>query len=332
MPELSYNSNRGDSVEELFQALYLLQRLPECEEEAESIATKLHEEMQQFPVKKKKGEYPKRQTGFYHYYPNGVMELRTTSYSRPSYKVILPGWEEEIKAIKKKEETLSLTFLKDLSPIWYAQIMQYQKRSWSIQKHDKTTVQDALAKYELIANLPDEERVLAGYEEFKEDLAAQIRKTTSIFNLERARNKITNIRDKEPKSYPDHFFFLNDIHCELLIHAIEKDTKIGYQGSIWTDNIQEALVSIYNDTEEKAFIRFKDSSHFVEERWDYTDNDEHKPHWSRTRHHVFEVSQEDFVEHYIPQLEELDKKHLKLLKRFGLVIEPKQEVEEEVVS
>lgn len=336
---LDFDEYATNNVEPMFKALYYLQRTPGCDEEAAALSLKLSEEFKKFPEKADSKGRSCIIVGGFKYYDSGRTILTSADY----YHVMLPSWEpasqtgaEAQKPAKKKNP--SYAYMKKINPIWYAQLMRYKKRNFSVTSDEKIRYEELLEKKRIYdEELSDEEKEMIRDDKIiwrLEDHASAIHK---LFELNHwAMNLYYNSRrtwDEETRQYvyddevtvPTSFFFLTDTECEALCRAIEADGigQRSYSHGSYTEHLSAVLKDILKkpSKDRKWIIRPSEESMMFQESKGTNS-------WGHTVT-VDRVKHEFVYEHYMDEIGDIeDEDYLYILKRFGLQKRGEEEQDE----
>lgn len=289
------------NIRPLYKALYQLQRTPGCEKEAKSVAQKLKNEFMKFP-EQEANNISYRIVSDMKYRSNGIVHnthKKEQMVVIPPYKATLPK-----RTTAKKQ---SFIYLKKINPIWYAQVMMYLKRSFTIHKNNKVNYQDVMEKHATYEELDTEQqehvdynKIIIGMKHAYANLMSMFHFQTHLVNINNREHTIPIDLHQEVSS----FFFLTENECKLLAEAITND-KLGTNpyysedATVHTSNVLRAIITKENtDRQYITHTRKKDV-------YGYRDHDDTPIH-------------EAIWEHYKNEFQQLNKSNQNVLKRFGI--------------
>lgn len=128
----TYTEKRADNIEILFNTLFYAQLLEDYD--ATELKERLESEFQQFPVEFDKEQKASRFSNPYRYHESGLVTMSGRQYDGDEQVMLFP-WEPanrpEPKGKKEKRKVNRKTnygVLLRIQPIWFLQLMQYEKR------------------------------------------------------------------------------------------------------------------------------------------------------------------------------------------------------------
>lgn len=283
------------AVDTYFNALILLQSMPGCEEETESLRTKMMNEFEGLPQLLDNEQMPHYKLDAYRYYSSGKV-----THSNNEYYVMLNSWEPvftEDKPLKKK--AVSFSALNQYSPIWYAQVMMHRGRSFSFHKKYKTDFYKHLAAYKQYLELSDEHKAIVDSEE----LFSFLRNATETILDLLGRGLSTGYSPDWSAYYRfQKVFFLNHEECELIAQELEssQDRQSLYELLLrisGTQSVGRVYLPQFNFPQKE--YQYENSAYYYEDRIG---------HYADPLH----------VESELNNLyKQLDTEHLSILKKLG---------------
>lgn len=325
-----------NNIEAYFKALYVLQRTPGCEKESEILQVKLESEFEDIPEKITQHLAYKQHANF-RYHTNGKLEL--VSNAQGDYHIMIKPYkstlllahlnkvaEKEAKSKKNKNKTRkqSYIYLKRVNHIWYAQVMNYIKRTYSIVQKDKIHYDEMIQKYNAYKSLSENDKQSIDdvtINDINRALESEVRKLMRLFKLDLQPVKLysanPNYGIKNQPNHIDnkHFFYLSDIECKLIIKAIDKDQidarKVSYNTE--TKALTYTLREIIMDKDNKRVYVEQPASE------DMYIPDMNQEGWRRN------IFQAEYITGYIlDQVKETPKPLKSILKRFN--VEPEEQL------
>lgn len=228
--KLTYNEKRADNIEILFNTLFYAQLLEDYD--TTELQERMENEFRQFPVEFDKKQKASRFSNPYRYHESGLVTM-SGNHNTSIEQVMLFPWNPDNRPEPKHKKTTrkinrktNYGILLRIQPIWFLQLMQYEKRK-TVAHHAHRSPIGNLGGIETVMNYTSvyQTNQLLKAELTSEDIPNFFTPNKDAIDATIFDQTLTNLWNRRI-GHPN-FFFLTDLELETLGLAI-KQTNTKY--------------------------------------------------------------------------------------------------------
>lgn len=221
----TYNEERADNIEILFNTLFYAQLLEDYD--TTELQERLENEFTQFPVEFDKEQKASRFSNPYRYHESGLVTM-SGNHDTSIEQVMLFHWEPENRPQPKDEKPkrkinrkTNYSNLLNIQPIWFLQLMQYEKRK-TVAHHVHRSPIGHLGGINTVMNYTSvyQTNQLLKAELPSEDIPSFFTANKDAIDAAIFDQTVTNLWNRHI-GHPN-FFFLTDLELETLGLAIKQ--------------------------------------------------------------------------------------------------------------